>query len=396
MKKMITCLVLALLLAVPAALAAQVRLADGADVRTGPGAEYDEAYSPPASAWAEAVATVEDGSGRTWLHVEYSDAYGERYRAYVRARGVSSYGGLPQERYRGADAVVARDTYPYCGPGRGYASTGMILAGGTNVSLIDRENGFALIEYRDGNSLARDYVPEADVMDAREYEQTYGRDPGDGGHVPYVPFDDDQFVPFDDGGYVPYVPFDGDEPEDGESEGVGGRYYVGVQGSFKASQSPRLIYVERVYESSHLENMYGDYSCDRAFDADPGTDWVEGSYGYDLYDYVGCVWRLRDYDRLGAYGLTIRGGMQYKGQTSWARNDRPKDITVTINGYRYRFTLRDTMEEQTLYFDRYLIPPADGRFDLMVRIDSVYACNYGASEGYDVAINDIDLLLTDE
>ena len=373
MKRKIACLAALLLFIVPSALASQARISGSPAIRTGPGYEYDEAYSMPASEWVEAVAEVEDNGGRIWLHIEYRDVYGEWYRAYVRADGVSSYyGAAGQESFRGSDAVILRDTYPLCGPGDRYASTGMVLEQGKYVFLVAFENGYALIEYEDGGSLARDYVPSADVMDVREYESIYENGPSDGS---------------------------GRSGGSGENGGYGrpqDRYYAGVQGSYKASRSKGLVYVESVYESSHLINQYADYSCDRAFDADPGTDWVEGSYGYALYDYVGCVWRLRGYDRIGAYGLTIRGGMQYKGQTSWARNDRPRDITVTINGYQYHYTLRDTMDEQTLYFDRYLIPPVDGRFDMTVRIDSVYACNYGASEGYDVAINDIDLLLSDD
>ena len=365
-KRKIACLAAFLFLLPPGALAAQARLYAGADVRTGPGREYDGAYSEPGSARVEVVAEVEDNSGTVWAHIEYADAYGERYRAYVRKDSLSPYGAVQSERYRGSDAVITRDTYPYCGPGSGYASTGMILSQGTDVWIIDFENGFTLIEYPDGEHLARDYVPEGDVVDVREYESMYDGHSGYGGNDGYG----------------------GSRPTD--------RYYAGVQGSFRASLSPGLVYKARVYESSHLVNEYGNYSCDRAFDGDPGTDWVDGSYGFALQDYVGCVWRVRDYDRIGAYGLTIRGGMQYKGRTSWARNERPRDVTVTINGYEYRYTLRDTMDEQVLYFDRYLIPAVNGGFDLRVRVDSVYECDGGATRGYDTAINDIDLLLSDE
>ncbi|MBQ4227117.1 MAG: hypothetical protein II697_02850, partial [Clostridia bacterium] len=160
----------------------------------------------------------------------------------------------------------------------------------------------------------------------------------------------------------------------------------------RAASSGSNLYVESTYDSSHLSNKWGDYRSSNAFDNNRSTDWVEGSAGYRLGDYVGCSWRLYGgySSRIAAYGIAIRGGMQYKGSESWGRNERPRNITVNVNGYDYSFTMSDTMSEQTFYFNGDVImPDSSGRVNLRLTINSCYEL---PGDHYDVAINDIDLI----
>ncbi|MBO7358511.1 MAG: hypothetical protein J6U72_01655, partial [Clostridia bacterium] len=162
----------------------------------------------------------------------------------------------------------------------------------------------------------------------------------------------------------------------------------------KAGQMSSMV-KEKVYESSHLTNQYYDYKPERAFDNKSSTEWVEGSKGYRLNDYVGCIWRVTD-SRVSAYGIAIKGGMQHSGETSWARNQRPKAITVTVNGREYYYTMADVMDEQVFYFNGDLIgPDLSGKIDLKVTVTDTYfkqtMDGYDVGE-YNIAITDIDLI----
>lgn len=149
------------------------------------------------------------------------------------------------------------------------------------------------------------------------------------------------------------------------------------------------LYLLRTYESSHLTNAYNDYKVDNAFDNSTATCWVDGSNGI-IGGYIGAEWQTTGgyADYYGAYGISIRIGMQYQGSTSYSRNSRPKDITVNVNGYDFNFNLEDTMSDQVLYFDSWAITANEyGSFEVKITVNSAYG------KATTTSISDVALLL---
>ena len=337
---------------------------------SGPGYDYSSELGTLSKDWyVEVVSIATDSYDNYWAHIKYANYGAYFYMAYTPLSTINIdrkfLSGLSVEGQGVEDLVAVYDVDVYYGPhnpndwDNQYAKCPNRLSAGSWAELIDSYGNYYLVDYT-GN----------DGMKHRGYVQISALAP--------------KRMPADDYGI-----------QNGTYNGYSssGSYSSSYSSSTKAAYT-NGIYQEYVYESSHLTNQWGDYRVERAFDNNINTDWVEGSKGKQLNDYVGCVWRTND-SSLTACGIVIKGGMQYKGYESWNRNQRPKNITVTINGWTYYFTMSDSMGEQNFYFNDYIKPDYNGRLDLRITITSVYRLTNEEGKSvseYDVAINDVDLL----
>ena len=389
MKKTLVFFLLAALLFSPACLADWEPVTD-ITLYSGPGTNYSsELGTLKRGAYVQVEALAYDRQGNIWAHFTFAGRNGRLFMAYAPIYRLQvpsynySYIGFEQEPYR--DLTVKENTYVYYGPyKRGveeldYSHRPGMLYAGDVVSVIDETNECFLVEYLEDGYNVRGYVPSGALG--------YGNEP-DGSSYPGNA----------DGPYG--GTYSGYQQDDSYGYwGYGG--YPGYPGAYPSyvfrAGTGQNISRYSVYESSHLTNQWNDYKSEYAFDGLSSTDWVEGSEGKQLNDYIGCVWRVSD-RRIAACGIAIKGGMQYKGYESWNRNQRPRNITVSVNGSVYYFSLADTMEEQTFYFNGDIIrPDAGGLLDLRVTVTGVYRTvnEEGDPVGkYDVAINDIDLICT--
>ena len=172
-----------------------------------------------------------------------------------------------------------------------------------------------------------------------------------------------------------------------------GKYRPQYVGTKYSAADLGVVYVANTYGSSYYNKKGRSYPYSQAFDNDRNTCWVDGSEGARISDYIGCEWRLSggyqsDY---AAYGFCIYNGMQYKGSESYNRNSRVKNITVTINGYSYSYTVMDTMSRQEFTFGGDAILAKNGSFDVKISVNSVYTDGDGTA--YDIAIGDVQLML---
>ena len=372
---------------------------------SGPGTNYSSELGTMArGTYVQVEALAYDRQGSIWAHFTFAGRNGRLYMAYapisrlqVPDYGISHY---EFEDVPYLDLAVKENTYVYYGPYmRGveeleYMRRPGMLYSGDIVSVLGVMYDYFLVEYLEDGCNVRGYVLSdalevIDPSDAYIYDNgnsypSGAPDPGSYGSGYWEP------APSGDPGSSGYSEY-GDYPG---YYGQAGYYGYPASNVFRARES-RDIVRSYVYESSHLTNQWNDYRAEYAFDGLSSTDWVEGSEAKQLNDYVGCVWRVYD-SRIAAYGISIKSGMQYKGFESWNRNQRPRSIAVTVNGNNYYFTLSDTMDEQTLYFNGNMImPDAGGRLDLKVTVTDVYRTYNEDGEPvgrYDIAINDIDLL----
>ena len=347
-------------------------------VYSGPGYEYaSEAYALPKDWTVQVRALARDRLDCVWAHISYTGRDSRVYMAYTPINTLNlekqDLLGFSYEPEPGSTLVVLTNTYVYYGPSdytsfdTQYTIRTRMLATGTYISLIDTKNDYYFVEYEEDGFKVRGYVPTFTAVASTIPSGNSGYD-----YWETPPSDDNGS--WDDYGYGTVDPAN--------------------LTTVRASKTNTLV-KERIYESSHLTNKWNDYKPENAFDNKKSTDWVEGSKRYGLNDYVGCVWQVTD-SSLAAYGIAIRGGMQYNGTTSWNRNQRPKNITVTVNGKEHYFVMEDKMDEQVFYFDSLIRPDANGRIDLKVMITSTYFMynedGTRVSE-YNIAINDIDLIL---
>ncbi len=389
MKKTLVFFLLAALLFSPACLADWEPVTD-ITLYSGPGTNYSsELGTLKRGAYVQVEALAYDRQGNIWAHFTFAGRNGRLFMAYAPIYRLQvpsynySYIGFEQEPYR--DLTVKENTYVYYGPYKrsveelDYSHRPAMLYAGDAVSVIDETNECFLVEYLEDGYNVRGYVPSGALG--------YGNEP-EGNDYPGAA----------DGAYGETYP---GYQQDGACGYWGHGGYPGYPGAipfyvFRAGTGQNISRYS-VYESSHLTNQWNDYKSEYAFDGLSSTDWVEGSEGKQLNDYIGCVWRVSD-RRIAACGIAIKGGMQYKGYESWNRNQRPRNITVNVNGSVYYFSLADTMEEQTFYFNGDIIrPDAGGLLDLRVTVTGVYRTvnEEGDPVGkYDVAINDIDLICT--
>lgn len=357
---------------------------------SGPGTNYSsELGTLKRGSYVQVDALAYDRQGNIWAHFTFAGRNGRLFMAYAPINRLQvpgynyNYIGFETEPYM--DLLVQQNTYVYYGPYKHdveellYSRRPGMLYAGDVVSVIEETDDYFLVEYLEDGYNVRGYVPSAALGYGNEPEDSYYYGPAD------EPYGESYsgYWQDDTPGYSGYSGY----------PGYSGAAYSYV---FRAGTGQNINKYS-VYESSHLTNQWNDYKSEYAFDGLESTDWVEGSEGKQLGDYVGCVWRVFDRS-IAACGIAIKGGMQYKGYESWNRNQRPRSITVSVNGSNYYFTLADTMAEQTFYFNGDVIrPDANGRLDLRVTVTDVYrkVNEEGDPVGkYEIAINDIDLICT--
>ena len=368
-------------------------------VYSGPGYDYTSELGTLIKDWSVTVeALAYDKLDFLWAHISFTGRDGRKYMAYTPANTLNmekqNLFAYTIESSPSTSMVALVNTYVYYGPyypsdsTRQYAKRTKILRKGAYVSVIETLQDYYLVEFEEDGFKARGYVPittiaQSTVPDEDVYDYWETPPSGDQGNNNNSGNNNSGSNGSGNtsyGGWEYYYP--------------SGSYDASYITTVRATKTTKLT-KKRVYESSHLTNQYYDYKPERAFDNNKSTDWVEGSKGYKLGDYVGCVWGVND-NGIAAYGIAIKGGMQYGGETTWARNQRPKEITVTINGREYYFTMADKMDEQVFYFNGDLIgPDMNGELDLRVTITDTYfkktRDGYDVGE-YNVAINDIDLI----
>ncbi|MCR4576424.1 MAG: hypothetical protein K5784_00770 [Clostridiales bacterium] len=364
-------------------------------VYSGPGYDYTSELGTLTKDWNVTIgALAYDRLDCLWAHISFTGRDGRKYMAYTPVNTLNlekqhlfSY-TIESAPYVSMVALV--NTYVYYGPyypsdyARQFAKRSKILRKGTYVSVIETLQDYYLVEFEEDGFKARGYVPITTVAqsvapdeDVYDYWETpsYYNTPTPTPTPSPTPKPTATPAPIP--GYI--IPFDS--------------YDASLFTTVRASKTNKLT-KKRVYESSHLTNQYYDYKPERAFDNNATTEWVEGSKSHKLGDYVGCVWSVND-SSLAAYGVAIKGGMQHSGKTSWDRNQRPKDITVSVNGREYYFTMADKMDEQVFYFGDLIGPNSAGELDLRVKItDTHFKKNEDGTNvsEYNIAITEIDLI----
>ena len=368
-------------------------------VYSGPGYDYTSELGTLIKDWSVTVeALAYDKLDFLWAHISFTGRDGRKYMAYTPANTLNmekqNLFAYTIESSPSTSMVALVNTYVYYGPyypsdsTRQYAKRTKILRKGAYVSVIETLQDYYLVEFEEDGFKARGYVPittiaQSTVPDEDVYDYWETPPSGDQGNNNNSGNNNSGSNGSGNtsyGGWEVYYPY--------------GSYDESSITTVRASKTNKLS-KKRIYESKHLTNQYYDYKPERAFDNNATTEWVEGSKSHGLGDYIGCVWNVND-NNLAAYGIAIKGGMQHSGKTSYDRNQRPKDITVTINGREYYFTMADTMSEQIFYFNGDLIGPnASGELDLCVKITDTYfkknEDGTNVSE-YNIAITEIDLI----
>ncbi len=138
--------------------------------------------------------------------------------------------------------------------------------------------------------------------------------------------------------------------------------------------------------SSELTDKYGSYPAWQAFDGDELTVWSEAASGagvgetlYGSYSVSGGEWWV--------LGVAIRAGHHRNG-TIFLKNNRPEEITASVNGREYTVTLADIMDWQTVLFDEPILAQEE-YINLGVTINSVYS----GSKYNDTCISSLDLIV---
>ncbi len=122
--------------------------------RTGPGTEYDEPGTFFQSNYAYTTVRVlsrawDSRNDIWWVQTEFRSG-GQSYRAYTGLKRVNmDVYSVPEEKVLGT-ASTLRAAAAYWGPGTDYAASRYDIPSGTSVTVMDVENGWAQIEFRDG------------------------------------------------------------------------------------------------------------------------------------------------------------------------------------------------------------------------------------------------------
>ena len=192
MKKSVALIVLAcMLMAMSLSAAASVPATPNQRLafRTGPNTAYVELYTLPESTEIRAI-EYEEGNGVTWVFVEFT--YNRQLcRAYTGLKRMTVHGNIPWANHIDATCWVGEGGTVYAAPSdraayRGYVSSGEC------ITLLDYEGDYAYIEFYDGGTISRGYVPDWMIgygSEAYDYgeDDDYGEYGGDLAMVPAIP-----------------------------------------------------------------------------------------------------------------------------------------------------------------------------------------------------------------
>ncbi|MBR1821867.1 MAG: peptidoglycan-binding protein, partial [Clostridia bacterium] len=134
-----------------------------------------------------------------------------------------------------------------------------------------------------------------------------------------------------------------------------------AQGAY-VQLAPRVI---RYDATSQHRDKYGSYTVANAFDGNTATTWAESGAGYGIGE--GITFTVATFGR-ASFTLDIWAGY-HKSKSTYYNNGRPRDITLTINGVAYRYTLEDVRASQSIVISDF----GGGAFvDMGIYIESVY------------------------
>ena len=124
--------------------------------RSGPGTEYSEENGTlPKN--TSIVAYVLEGDN-VWVMIECNTSRG-KIRCYTGKKRVNTKSSLPKLTARNMPAYVKSNITPYYGPGKSYAPFYKSISSGTPVTVVYDEQGYALIDYWEGDLRLRSWVP---------------------------------------------------------------------------------------------------------------------------------------------------------------------------------------------------------------------------------------------
>ena len=128
--------------------------------RTGPNTAYPEMFSKPENTRLIAY-EYEEGNGVVWVLVEF-EHQGMRCRGYTGLKRMTVHGTIPWANHLNYSARTYRSSTVYAAPASNAYFRGNIGAYEW-VSVLDYENGYAYIEYYDGDkgTYSRGYVPSS-------------------------------------------------------------------------------------------------------------------------------------------------------------------------------------------------------------------------------------------
>ncbi len=125
--------------------------------RTGPSTSYADLYTLPVDTEIRAYER-EYGNGVAWVLLEYT-YQGRPCRAYTGMKRISAAeSDVPLAEHMDRDAALARDADVLAAPSSEAGARAALPAGET-VRLLEYEGDYALIEFRDGETPNRGYVP---------------------------------------------------------------------------------------------------------------------------------------------------------------------------------------------------------------------------------------------
>lgn len=128
--------------------------------RTGPNTKYVELYTLPQETQIRAI-EYESGNGVTWVLVEYT-YQGERCRAYTGLKRMTVNGSIPWASHYDESRRIYNSGMVYAAPTTQGAYRGYVYDGEW-VTLLDYEGDYAFIEFSDGGTPCRGYVPTSRI-----------------------------------------------------------------------------------------------------------------------------------------------------------------------------------------------------------------------------------------
>lgn len=168
--KQFLCFFFVLLFALPLALADHnCALKYDAPFYSGPGYSYPCEFGQVSASTAITIhAVITSDSYEQWAHVSFSDGKGNLCMAYtpmayVQVYDPASTASLDTESMNGIPMKISGTTTVSYGPDSSYAARSARLQDGDTVYVVKNEGSYALIDYYQGSSRMRGYVPAASV-----------------------------------------------------------------------------------------------------------------------------------------------------------------------------------------------------------------------------------------
>ena len=346
MKKTLALVLALLLLTMAGASATTLYITGKVSLRTGPGLDYDSQASYGKGDELEFLGDVEtDERGVDWYYVSAPDGYG-----WISSKSSTFTAPKSGGEHLGTRYVINCDNW---------------------VSLRAKPSTSA-------ERVAR--VPKGAAVDAYTYNSTFTECDYNGAH-----------------GYILNEYLGKTKPK-ATSAATAKPQSASSSESTNKSGATRAALVDAVtftdaWASSELEDKYGYYSADNAFDGNTNTTWAEGASGDGLRSSLTGSWSA---DEAGwvVEGLSINPGYQ-KSSTTFRNNNRPRSVTVEVRAGSFvsrtvasrEAVLEDAQTRQTIAFDSPV--SLDDTVTVTVTINSVY----GGKKYTDTCISEIDLLV---